>query len=148
MIYDGNGSRFGDAGPTGSGEIESIFSAWFDAQGMATQETALTAVRLWTVHLDRDLCGWAVHGRRAAQDKRRGDTLRRRGRGHDAAITEIVTTSRISISMFLMRWQVAAHATMSLAFYEGVLGGKARSLLRLPDWLPSSCAAHERIWRR
>ena len=42
----------------------------------------------------------------------------------------------------------AAHATMGLAFYDGVLGGKSRSILRLPDWLPSSCAAHERTWRR
>ena len=40
MIYDGNGSRFGDAGPSGSGEIEAIFSEWFDAQGLVTQETA------------------------------------------------------------------------------------------------------------
>ena len=39
FVYDGDGSSGGGAGPTGSGEIESIFNDWFDAQGVEYEAT-------------------------------------------------------------------------------------------------------------
>ena len=35
LVYDGDGSTFGDAGPDGSGMIEDIFDRYFDSQGQA-----------------------------------------------------------------------------------------------------------------
>lgn len=38
FIYDGDGSAYGTSGPTGSAELEQLFTDWFDAQGIATEE--------------------------------------------------------------------------------------------------------------
>lgn len=40
LVYDGDGSDFGLAGPAGSGEIEKVFTDYFDAQGLETDPTA------------------------------------------------------------------------------------------------------------
>ena len=151
MIYDGNGSRFGDAGPTGSGEIESIFSAWFDAQGMATQETAFDGRSdygpfIWTGIPAGGLFTGAEQPKTSTEETLYGGAA---GEAYDACYhRDCDNIENLDLDVLDEMAGAAAHATMSLAFYEGVLGGKARSLLRLPDWLPSSCAAHERIWRR
>jgi Zn-dependent M28 family amino/carboxypeptidase len=39
FVYDGDGSD-GDPGPAGSGEIEKVFTDWFDSQGLASEPTA------------------------------------------------------------------------------------------------------------
>lgn len=39
FVYDGDGSD-GDPGPAGSGEIEQVFTDWFDSQGLASEPTA------------------------------------------------------------------------------------------------------------
>ena len=40
LVYDGDGSAFGTAGPTGSDEIEHVFEAYFAAKGLASDPTA------------------------------------------------------------------------------------------------------------
>lgn len=40
LIYDGDGSAFGEPGPAGSAELEAAFAGWFAARGLATGETA------------------------------------------------------------------------------------------------------------
>lgn len=40
MIYDGDGSGFGIPGPSGSDDIEGIFTAWFEDEGLAFEPTA------------------------------------------------------------------------------------------------------------
>jgi len=40
FVYDGDGSDTPDAGPAGSGEIESVFNGYFAGQGLATAPTA------------------------------------------------------------------------------------------------------------
>ncbi len=40
LIYDGNGSKFGLVGPDGSGAIERTFQRYFDAQDLASGQTA------------------------------------------------------------------------------------------------------------
>lgn len=40
LIYDGNGSRFEDAGPEGSGAIERTFERYFESQDLASGQTA------------------------------------------------------------------------------------------------------------
>ncbi len=37
LIYDGDGSEFGFAGPNGSGNIEKVFQDFFDARGLYTE---------------------------------------------------------------------------------------------------------------
>jgi Zn-dependent M28 family amino/carboxypeptidase len=37
LIYDGDGSEFGVAGPNGSGQIERVFQKFFDARGEYTE---------------------------------------------------------------------------------------------------------------
>jgi Zn-dependent M28 family amino/carboxypeptidase len=39
FVYDGDGSAGGDAGPAGSDAIESIFTDYFDAKGLASEPT-------------------------------------------------------------------------------------------------------------
>ncbi len=39
FVYDGDGSAFGTSGPSGSGRIESAFTDYFTAQGLATEPT-------------------------------------------------------------------------------------------------------------
>ena len=39
FVYDGDGSATSPAGPVGSGEIESIFTKYFDSQGLASAPT-------------------------------------------------------------------------------------------------------------
>ena len=39
FVYDGDGSDTGTAGPDGSGQIEQVFTDWFDSQGLATSPT-------------------------------------------------------------------------------------------------------------
>jgi Zn-dependent M28 family amino/carboxypeptidase len=39
FVYDGDGSEFGEAGPAGSGEIESLFTDYFESQGLASEPT-------------------------------------------------------------------------------------------------------------
>jgi Zn-dependent M28 family amino/carboxypeptidase len=40
LVYDGDGSAFGTAGPAGSDEIEHVFEAYFAAKGLAADPTA------------------------------------------------------------------------------------------------------------
>jgi Zn-dependent M28 family amino/carboxypeptidase len=40
FIYDGSGDAFGIKGPTGSGNIESVFEDYFESQGLASEPTA------------------------------------------------------------------------------------------------------------
>jgi Zn-dependent M28 family amino/carboxypeptidase len=40
MIYDGDGDGFGIPGPSGSDDIEEVFTAWFDDEGLAVEPTA------------------------------------------------------------------------------------------------------------
>jgi Zn-dependent M28 family amino/carboxypeptidase len=40
LVYDGDGSAFGSAGPAGSGRIEEIFTSYFGRAGLATDPTA------------------------------------------------------------------------------------------------------------
>ncbi|KUL37576.1 M28 family metallopeptidase [Actinoplanes awajinensis] len=40
FVYDGDGSATGTSGPTGSDQIESLFTTYFTAQGLATDPTA------------------------------------------------------------------------------------------------------------
>lgn len=40
LVYDGDGSAFGLAGPPGSGEIERVFQGYFEKQKLATDPTA------------------------------------------------------------------------------------------------------------
>ncbi|WP_375003584.1 M20/M25/M40 family metallo-hydrolase [Aeromicrobium sp. CTD01-1L150] len=40
LVYDGDGSAFGLAGPAGSGEIEDLFLDYFEDQGLETDPTA------------------------------------------------------------------------------------------------------------
>ena len=151
MIYDGNGSRFGDAGPSGSGEIEAIFSEWFDAQGLVTQETAFDGRSdygpfIWTGIPAGGLFTGAEQPKTSAEQDAYGGTA---GEAYDACYHQgCDTIENLDLEVLDEMAGAAAHATMGLAFYDGVLGGKSRSILRLPDWLPSSCAAHERTWRR
>ena len=42
FIYDGDGSAFGLQGPTGSGEIESFFRRFYEARGLASEETEIS----------------------------------------------------------------------------------------------------------
>jgi Zn-dependent M28 family amino/carboxypeptidase len=41
FIYDGNGSKFGDAGPEGSDTIERVFERYFGDAGLASGQTAV-----------------------------------------------------------------------------------------------------------
>lgn len=40
LVYDGDGSAFGAAGPAGSAQIEKVFTDYFDASGLETDPTA------------------------------------------------------------------------------------------------------------
>ena len=40
LVYDGDGSELGSAGPEGSGTVEEVFKRYFARRGMATQPTA------------------------------------------------------------------------------------------------------------
>lgn len=40
FIYDGSGDAFGIKGPTGSGNIESVFEDYFESEGLASEPTA------------------------------------------------------------------------------------------------------------
>ena len=40
FVYDGDGSAFGETGPNGSANIESVFLDYFASQGLATEATA------------------------------------------------------------------------------------------------------------
>jgi Zn-dependent M28 family amino/carboxypeptidase len=40
FVYDGDGSSDGNAGPAGSGEIEKVFTKWFDKRGLASAPTS------------------------------------------------------------------------------------------------------------
>jgi Zn-dependent M28 family amino/carboxypeptidase len=40
LVYDGDGSTFGASGPAGSGQIEKVFTDYFDASGLETDPTA------------------------------------------------------------------------------------------------------------
>ena len=39
LVYDGDGSAFDVPGPPGSGQIESLFTSYFDSKGLATEPT-------------------------------------------------------------------------------------------------------------
>ena len=124
---------------------------WFDAQGLVTQETAFDGRSdygpfIWTGIPAGGLFTGAEQPKTSAEQDAYGGTA---GEAYDACYHQgCDTIENLDLDVLDEMAGAAAHATMGLAFYDGVLGGKSRSILRLPDWLPSSCAAHERTWRR
>ena len=55
LIYDGDGSAFGIAGPEGSAGIEETFAAYFEHKGLATGETAFDGRSDYQAFIDRGI---------------------------------------------------------------------------------------------
>ena len=72
LIYDGDGSEFGFAGPNGSGNVEKVFQDFFDARGLYTERIPFDGRSDYDeLHRRRDPGWWHLHWRRGAQDTRR-----------------------------------------------------------------------------
>jgi Zn-dependent M28 family amino/carboxypeptidase len=159
MVYDGNGSNSGEEGPAGSSEIEQIFSAWFEAEGMAYQETPFDGRSdygpfIWTGIPAGGLFTGAEQAKSAYEETLYGGMA---GDAYDACYHQNCDTiENLDLDMLDDMAGAASDATMRLAFLEGPLAGgtfakpAADGPPRRPqlDWIPSSCSGHERIWRR
>jgi Zn-dependent M28 family amino/carboxypeptidase len=60
LIYDGDGSAFGIAGPEGSAGIEETFAAYFEHKGLATGETAFDGRSDYQAFIDRGIPAGAL----------------------------------------------------------------------------------------
>jgi Zn-dependent M28 family amino/carboxypeptidase len=57
LVYDGDGSELGSAGPPGSGEIEAVFKRYFERRGMATKPQAFDGRSDYVGFINRGIPG-------------------------------------------------------------------------------------------
>jgi Zn-dependent M28 family amino/carboxypeptidase len=60
LVYDGDGSELGAAGPEGSGTIEGVFKTYFAERGMATQPTAFDGRSDYVGFINRGIPGGGI----------------------------------------------------------------------------------------
>ena len=158
MIYDGSGSLGGEGGPPGSAEIEAIFARWFESEGLAFQETPFDGRSdygpfIWTGIPAGGLFTGAEQRMSGAEAGTYGGEP---GTPYDACYhEECDTIENLDVQMLGEMAAAAADASLRLAFWEGDLRdgpsgppGIAPQPLELPDRMPSSCGAHEPVWRK
>ena len=96
LVYDGDGSELGPAGPPGSGVVENVFKRYFAERGMADAAAGVRRpLRLRRVHQPRHPGGRHLRRRRGPEDGGAGRDLRRRRR---ASSTTRATTRRATTS--------------------------------------------------
>jgi Zn-dependent M28 family amino/carboxypeptidase len=60
LVYDGDGSELGSAGPEGSGTIEAVFKRYFDRRGMATLPQAFDGRSDYVGFINRGIPGGGI----------------------------------------------------------------------------------------
>ena len=100
LIYDGNGSKFEDAGPEGSDAIERTFERYFESQDLASGQTAFDGRSDYGPFIDVGIpAGGLFTG---AEERRprpsRPSTEGPRARPSTPATTRPATTSRTSVA--------------------------------------------------
>jgi Zn-dependent M28 family amino/carboxypeptidase len=160
MVYDGNGSLGGDAGPAGSIEIEQVFSAWFAAEGMAFQETPFDGRSdygpfIWTGIPAGGLFTGAEQPKTAEEEDSFGGVA---GEAYDACYHQACDgIDNLNLDVLDEMAAAASDAIMRLAMLEGALASAevprpvGPSPAKIPpelDWIPSVCSAHDRVWIR
>jgi Zn-dependent M28 family amino/carboxypeptidase len=159
MIYDGDGSAFGEPGPAGSSGIESIFASWFDANGQAYRETPFDGRSdygpfIWTGIPAGGLFTGAEQEMTGGESETFGGEA---GTAYDACYHQACDTiENLDLDVLDEMGGAASAAVMQLGFFSGSMGSdgplapprRQSRAHALPDWIPSACAAHERIWRR
>jgi len=159
MVYDGSGSMGGEGGPPGSAEIEEIFSAWFEGEGLTFQETPFDGRSdygpfIWTGIPAGGLFTGAEQNMNSAEAEEYGGEA---GLAYDECYHEgCDTMENLNLDMLDEMAAAATDASLQLGFFQGSFGGDGpygppsleRPEPRLPDMMPSGCGAHAPIWRR
>ena len=158
MIYDGSGSLGGEGGPPGSAEIEAIFEQWFQSEGLAFQETPFDGRSdygpfIWTGIPAGGLFTGAEQRMTGSEAGTYGGEA---GTPYDACYhEECDTIENLDVQMLGEMAAAAVDASLRLAFWEGDLRDGpsgpppiAPQHIELPDRMPSSCGAHDPVWRR
>jgi Zn-dependent M28 family amino/carboxypeptidase len=158
MVYDGSGSMGGESGPPGSSEIEAIFAAWFEGQGLSFQETPFDGRSdygpfIWTGIPAGGLFTGAEQNMSSVEADVYGGEV---GVAYDECYhRECDTMDNLDLDMLDEMAAAAVDASLRLGFHDGDFGlglhgppSLERVAPQLPDMIPSGCAAHPPMWRR
>jgi Zn-dependent M28 family amino/carboxypeptidase len=163
MAYDADGSMGGESGPPGSVEIEQIFGAWFAAEGLALQETPFDGRSdygpfIWTGIPAGGLFSGAEQIKTADEADIFGGIA---GESCDECYHQSCDTiDNIDLDVLGVFAAAASDAVLRLGMLSGPLAVQGPPAPQSatpssvpkapiqPDWLPSACASHERIWLR
>ena len=159
MVYDGDGSAFGDPGPSGSSDIERIFSSWFEANGQAYRETPFDGRSdygpfIWTGIPAGGLFTGAEQVKTPAETEAFGGVA---GTAYDECYHQNCDTiENLDLDVLDEMAAAALESVNQLSAFEGSMGSdgplsaphRVSRAHALPDWIPSACGAHERTWRR
>jgi Zn-dependent M28 family amino/carboxypeptidase len=161
MIYDGSGSLGGGGSiPDGSAEIEAVFNDWFDAQGLAYQETPFDGRSDYGPFIWTGIpAGGLFTGAESTMSRGEAELYDGvRGEAYDPCYHQACDDiDNIDWEMLDEMAGAAANATVRMGFWEGSLssGPAGARVVRsgsmqveLPDSLPMGCGAHEAVWRR
>ena len=122
MIYDGDGSGFGMPGPSGSDDIEEVFSTWFEREGIDVEQTAFDGRSDYAAFIDEGIpAGGLFSGadatKTAAEASKYGGTA---GIPHDPCYHQSCDDlDNLDEDLFLMLSRAAAYTTWELANTDG-----------------------------
>jgi Zn-dependent M28 family amino/carboxypeptidase len=122
FVYDGDGSSAGEAGPTGSGQIEAMFEYWFEEQGLAILPTAFDGRSdygpfIWSGIPAGGLFTGAEQQKTSDEVDDFGEEL---GAAYDACYHQACDTiDNIDPGMYAEMAAGAGHAVLSLGNLEG-----------------------------
>ena len=159
MVYDGSGSLGGEGGPYGSARIEEIFTDWFDAYGLAYQETPFDGRSdygpfIWTGIPAGGLFTGAEAIKTPGEAEEFGGTAMA---AYDPCYHQgCDTLDNLDFDVLDELAGAAMNSVVNLGELDGPLtDGPAgppiadaeRTWLQ-PDWVPTSCGDGPTIWRR
>jgi len=118
MIYDGDGDGFGIPGPAGSADIEEVFTAWFDREGLDAEATAFDGRSDYAAFIGEGipaggLFSGADASKTSAEASRYGGTA---GLPHDPCYHQSCDDiGNLDEDLFLTLSRAAAYTTWELA---------------------------------
>ena len=136
FVYDGDGSATGTKGPTGSGNIEKVFTDYFASQGLATDPTAFDGRSDYGPFIDRGIpAGGLFSGaegiKTAAQAAVYGGTA---GEAYDHCYHQPCdTTGNINNTSLDQLGDGVADATLQFAMTTSSVSGTSRSSSTVGD---------------
>ena len=159
MVYDGSGSLGGDGGPNGSGRIEQVFADWFNAQGLVFQETPFDGRSDYGPFIWTGIpAGGLFTGAEALKTPGEADAFGGTAlQAFDPCYHQgCDTIDNLDLDVLDELAGASMHSVVQLGSWDGPLsdgvagppvGARERERVQR-DWVPSSCGAGPRVWRR